>query len=47
MLLDRFGSPSAVLNASREDLLEVKGVGDAMVSSIKELKQIYEEGLNE
>ena len=47
MLLDRFGSPSAVLNASREDLLEIKGVGDAMVSNIKELKQIYEEGLNE
>lgn len=47
MLLDEFGSPSAVLNANREDLLQIKGVGDAMVASIKELKQIYEEGIDE
>lgn len=47
MLLDKFGSPSAVLNANREDLLQIKGVGDAMVANIKELKKIYEEGIDE
>lgn len=47
MLLDEFGSPSAVLNANREDLLKIKGVGEAMIANIKELKKIYEEGLNE
>ena len=45
MLLDEFGSPSAVLNASREELLQIKGVGDSMVSNIKELKQVYENGV--
>lgn len=47
MLLDKFGSPSAVLNANREELLQIKGVGDAMVANIKELKRIYEEGIDE
>ena len=46
MLLDEFGSPSAVLNASREDLLQIKGVGNAMVANIKELKDVYENGVN-
>ena len=45
LLLDEFGSPSAVLNASREDLLKVKGVGDAMVANIQELKDIFENGV--
>lgn len=47
LLLNEFGSPSAVLNASREDLLQVKGIGDAMVANIKELKKIYEEGMQQ
>lgn len=47
MLLDEFGSPSAVLNASREDLLKIKGVGNAMVANIKELKNIYENGVQD
>ena len=45
MLLDEFGSPEAVLNASREDLLKIKGVGNSMVANIKELKQVYENGV--
>lgn len=47
MLLDEFGSPEAVLNASREDLLKIKGVGNSMVSNIKELKQVYENGVKD
>lgn len=47
LLLDEFGSPNAVLNASREDLLKIKGVGNAMVANIKELKRIYEEGVQD
>ena len=46
MLLDEFGSPEAVLNASREDLLKIKGVGDSMVSDIRELKRIYTQGVD-
>lgn len=46
MLLNTFGSPQNVLNASREELLEIKGVGDAMVASIQELKDIFENGVN-
>lgn len=46
LLLKEFGSPANVLNASREDLLKVKGIGDAMVSNIYELKKIYEEGVD-
>lgn len=45
LLLDTFGSPKAVLNASREDLLKIKGVGNAMVANIKELKMIFEKGV--
>lgn len=47
LLLDEFGSPNAVLNASREDLLKIKGVGNAMVANIKELKKIYDEGVQD
>lgn len=45
LLLDIFGSPKAVLNASREDLLQIKGIGNAMVANIKELKMIFEKGV--
>lgn len=44
LLLDEFKTPQKVLNASREDLLKVKGIGDATISDIKNLKKIYEEG---
>jgi Fanconi anemia group M protein len=45
MLLKEFGSPQAVLNASRKDLLKIKGVGDSTISKIKELKDVYENGV--
>ena len=47
LLLNNFQSPEAVLNASREDLLKIKGVGDSMVANIKELKYIYEHGVKD
>lgn len=47
MLLNEFGSPKNVLNASRKDLLNIKGIGDGTISKIKALKHIYEEGLND
>ena len=47
LLLNNFKSPEAVLNASREDLLKIKGVGDSMVANIKELKYIYEHGVKD
>ena len=45
MLINEFGSPANVLNASRKDLLNIKGVGDGTVSKIKELKKVYEDGI--
>lgn len=46
LLLNELGSPAAVLDASREDLLKIKGVGDAMVANIQELKDIFYNGVN-
>lgn len=46
MLLKKFGTPKNVLNASREELLEIKGVGDGTVSDIKNLKTLFEDGIN-
>lgn len=46
MLLKKFKTPQKVLNASREELLEIKGVGDGTVSDIKKLKKLFEEGYN-
>lgn len=43
-LLENFGSPEAVLNASRDDLLEIKGVGDSTIVELKKLKEAYENG---
>lgn len=45
ILLDAFKTPKAVLNASREELLSIKGIGNAMVANIKELKSIFEDGV--
>ena len=47
LLLDHFKTPKAVLDASREELLEIKGIGDATISDIKNLKKVFEEGLND
>lgn len=43
-LIDEFGSPKNVLYASRDDLLEVNGVGDSTITKIKELKRVFEDG---
>lgn len=44
LLIDEFGSPQNALNASRKDLLKINGIGDATVSKIKELKEVFENG---
>lgn len=45
LLIDAFGSPKAVFDASRSELLAVKGVGDAMVADIQKLKDAFENGV--
>lgn len=45
ILLKHFGTPQNVLNASREDLLKIRGVGEGTVSDVKKLKKLYEEGI--
>lgn len=47
LLLDNFKTPKAVLDAPREELLKIKGIGDATISDIKNLKKVFEEGFNE
>lgn len=44
LLLQEFGSPKAVLSASRDELLEINGVGDGTVTELKRLKEAYENG---
>lgn len=44
-LLKEFKTPQNVLNATRDELKQVKGVGDSTVASIQELKQVFEEGV--
>lgn len=44
LLIDEFGSPKQALNASRDELLKINGIGDITVSKIKELKEVYENG---
>lgn len=46
-LIDNFGSPKNVFNASRNDLLAINGVGDSTVTKIKYLKEVYENGAKE
>ena len=45
LLLKEFGTPEKVLNASREDLLKIKGVGDSTIADLKTLKKIYYKGI--
>ncbi len=45
LLLKEFKTPEKVLNASRKDLLKVKGIGDSTVADIKSLKKIFYEGI--
>ena len=44
-IIKEFGSPQKVLNASRDELKNIKGVGDRAVKEIKTLKKIFEEGV--
>ena len=44
-LLKEFKTPEKVLNASRQDLKKINGIGDATVSDIKDLRKIFYEGL--
>ena len=44
LLLSEFGSPQNVLNASRDELLDINGIGDVTVSKIKQLKEVFENG---
>ncbi len=44
VLISEFGSPRNVLNASRDDLLQVSGVGDVTIDEIKKLKNVFENG---
>ena len=45
LLLDEFGSPKKVFEASRSELLAIKGVGDAMVADLQKLKDAFENGV--
>ena len=45
ILLKKFKTPEGVLNASREDLLKINGVGDSTIADIKELKKVFYEGV--
>ena len=45
LLLKEFKTPEGVLNASREDLLKINGVGDSTISDLKKLKEVYYEGV--
>ena len=44
-LLKKFKTPENIFNASRNDLLEVNGVGDSIIADIKEWRKIYYEGV--
>lgn len=45
LLLKEFKTPEKVLNASRQDLLKIKGIGDSTISDIKSLKKVFYEGI--
>lgn len=45
MLLKHFKTPEKVLNASRQELKSLKGVGDSTIADIKDLKEVFYEGL--
>ena len=44
LLLNEFGSPQNVLNATPENLLQVNGVGKVTVNEVKKLKEVFENG---
>ena len=44
ILIENFESPQNVLYASRDDLLDIEGIGEGTVLKIKELKEVFESG---
>lgn len=44
LLLKEFGTPHDVMYASRDELLDIKGVGEGTVLKIKELREAFENG---
>lgn len=44
LLLNNFDSPHDALYASREELLDINGIGEGTVAKIKELKEVFEHG---
>lgn len=44
LLINEFGSPQKVFEASRDDLKKISGIGDITISRIKELKEVFENG---
>lgn len=44
-LLKKFKTPEKVLNASRSELLEIKGVGDSTIVDLMSLKKTFYEGV--
>ena len=45
ILLKEFKTPEKVLNAPREELLKINGIGDATVADIKALRKVFYEGV--
>lgn len=45
-LLKEFKTPKNVLEASREDLLKINGIGDSTIADLKKLHKVYEGGLD-
>lgn len=44
LLINNFGTPKDAIYASREELLDIKGIGEGTVLKIKELKEVFENG---
>ena len=44
-LLKHFKTPEAVFKASREELLEVNGIGDSTISELKAWLRVFEDGI--
>ena len=44
LLMNNFNSPHDALYASREELLDINGIGEGTVLKIKELKEVFENG---
>ena len=45
LLIKEFGTPEKVINASRQDLLKINGIGDSTITDIKQLRKVFYEGV--